>query len=390
MTVSTEQSPAESDSSKFPAQPFRLKEGGDVLLRQPAEADAEAMIDYLDELRHEAPGIMFSTEDALPTLNQEIEFIQSADGPDALRIVAEAEGRIVAVASVTGMKMYKTRHRAMLGIGILEAYRGQGLGRKMMSELLDFARRHPVIQQVELCVFADNYPAIALYIDQGFRRFGVLPGAFRQPDGTRGDELLMACRVDRPGPEPRHFERSLGDDAVLRQVRVSDAQAIYQLCVANREWLRPWFRWAPGVTGVGDVMERLCEVYEHFQRTGQVWGVIEKGGQIVGLAYMCHDSAQNRRTELGYWLDQSAVGHGYITKACRALIEEAFVNLRVNRIDITADVNNAPSRAVAERLGFQEETVIRQWLRFPDGRYVDMASYRLLKEDWQKKAEARS
>lgn len=389
MTVSTEQPLAESDSTKFPAQPFRLKDGRDVLLRQPSGTDARAMIDYLDKLRHEASGIMFSTEDDLPTLEQEVAFIQSADGPDALRIVAEVGGRIVAVASVTGMKMYKTRHRAMLGIGILEACRGQGLGRKMMSDLLAFARRHPVIKQVELCVFADNYPAITLYIDQGFRRFGVLPNAFRQPDGTQGNELLMACRVDGSPHEPRQFERTIGEGTLLRQVKIADAEAIYELCVANREWLRPWFRWAPGVTGVGDVMERLCEVCEHFQRTGQVWGVIEKGGQIVGVAYMCHNSAQNRRTELGYWLDESAVGHGYITKACRALIEEAFVNLRVNRIDITADINNAASRAVAERLGFQEETVIRQWLRFPDGRYVDMASYRLLKEDWQKTAEVR-
>ena len=381
---------SQTDAAKFAAEDFRLRDGRVVRLRQPTEADAQAMIDYLDGLRHESPGIMFSTEDALPTPEQEVEFIHSADGPDALRIVAEVEGRIYASAGVTAMKMFKTRHRATLGMGVREAYRGQGLGRKLIGELLAFTRRHPAIEQVELCVFSDNYPAVALYIDQGFRRFGVLPKAFQQPDGTRGDELKMVCRVDGPAPEPRRFERSIGEGVILRQVRVTDADEVYRLCVANRGWLRPWFRWAPGVTGVGDVLERLCEVCEHFQRTGQVWGVIERDGQIVGLAYMCHDSAQNRRTELGYWLDESAVGHGYITKACRALIEEAFVNLGVNRIDITADVNNAASCAVAERLGFEQERVIHEWLRFPDGRYVDMASYRLLRKDWPSTMEAQS
>lgn len=388
MTVSVKESMGERDREKFPGQSFRLGDGREVLLRQPSECDAQAMIDYLDKLRHESPGIIFSSEDELPTLDQEVAFIHSADGPDALRIIAESEGRIVAAASVTAMKMRKTRHRATLGIGIHEPFRGQGLGRKLMSELIGFARRHPVINQVELGVFADNHRAIALYIGQGFRRFGVLPNAFRQPDGTQGDELLMACPVSGPAPEPRRFERLLDGDAVLRQVRVSDAEAIYRLCVANRERLNPWFRWAPGVASVDPVFERCCEVCEAFQETGQVYGVIERAGRIVGLAYMCHHDPQNRRTELGYWLDESAVGRGYITKACRALIEEAFVNLGINRIDIAADVNNERSRAVAERLGFHQETVIDQWLRFPDGRYVDMASYRLLKQDWEKHVEA--
>lgn len=46
--------------------------------------------------------------------------------------------------------------------------------------------------QVNLCVNAQSAPAIALYEDAGFKRFGLEHG-FMLVDGTLQDELHMVC-----------------------------------------------------------------------------------------------------------------------------------------------------------------------------------------------------
>ncbi|MEM9419181.1 MAG: GNAT family N-acetyltransferase [Planctomycetota bacterium] len=186
--------------SAFEPMKIKLRDGRTVLIRTPTLDDAQGMRDYLDALRVEAPHIMFSPQDELPTLQQEREFLASGFGPDALRIVAEHGGEIVASASVTRMKMFKTRHRSTLGIGIRAPWRGVGLGKHLMQELIRFARRHPEIEQIELCVFVENVVAHQLYEKLGFEVFGKLTAAVRHADGRTDDEWLM--RLATPYPEP--------------------------------------------------------------------------------------------------------------------------------------------------------------------------------------------
>ena len=55
--------------------------------------------------------------------------------------------------------------------------------------------------------------------------------------------------------------------------------------------------------------------------------------------------------------------------------------VHINRIELNAATENERSRAVAKRLGFLQEGILRdaEWL---DDHYVDHAVYSLLKRDW--------
>lgn len=77
-----------------------------------------------------------------------------------------------------------------MGMGVLPAYRGAGLGRRLLADTLDAARAIG-IERVELEVFASNTAAIALYRRMGFAVEGTKRRA-RKLDGEYDDDVIMA------------------------------------------------------------------------------------------------------------------------------------------------------------------------------------------------------
>jgi len=64
----------------------------------------------------------------------------------------------------------------------------------------------------------------------------------------------------------------------------------------------------------------------------------------------------------------------------RAMTDYAFDELELNRVEIQVGTNNHRSRAIPERLGFQQEGVLRDYERVGD-RYLDIVVYSLLASD---------
>ncbi len=105
-------------------------------------------------------------------------------------------------------------------------------------------------------------------------------------------------------------------------------------------------------------------------------------GKLAGAIRYHEIDWENRTTELGYWLGLAFEGKGLITKVCKLMIAHAFEELNLNRIVIICDTENPRSCAVAERLGFTQEGVLRQseWLK---DRFIDQAVYSLLANEWR-------
>jgi len=97
-------------------------------------------------------------------------------------------------------------------------------------------------------------------------------------------------------------------------------------------------------------------------------------------------NARNCSVELGYWLDVAMQGKGIVTQACRAMVRHAFEVLQAHKVVISCAIDNLRSRAVAERLGFVQEGILRQIGRLRD-RYVDVVFYGLLVDEWRTRVE---
>lgn len=120
-----------------------------------------------------------------------LEWLQKVD-PLSCRLVAVAQGRVVGSAGLhpAGTSLRRS-HVRMLGIGIAPGFQGRGVGRMLITRLLDWADNWAGVLRVELTVHADNDRAMALYRSLGFEDEG-RHRAYAIKDGRYIDALCMA------------------------------------------------------------------------------------------------------------------------------------------------------------------------------------------------------
>jgi len=163
---------------------INLKDGTTVTIRTPEVDEAPALLAYLDAVRRSCDTILFDPDDELPSLEFERGWIAGNRAkPGTLMVGAYAGDALIALCSVAAADKVRIRHTATLGISIAAGWRGRGLGRVLMDELIRFAREHPGIEQVYLGVLADNTVARRLYARCGFVECGVEPGRIKRAGG---------------------------------------------------------------------------------------------------------------------------------------------------------------------------------------------------------------
>jgi L-phenylalanine/L-methionine N-acetyltransferase len=158
---------------------------GELVIRAIRPSDAEGL-NALQNL----PGFRFGTL-RLPyqTLEESRKFIESR-AAGHLGIVALVDDRIVGSASLERLTGRRS-HAGALGMGVHDDCVGRGIGKALLRALLDTADNWMNLTRLELTVFVDNAPAIALYERHGFEKEGTLRAyAFR--NGAFVDAYAMA------------------------------------------------------------------------------------------------------------------------------------------------------------------------------------------------------
>jgi ribosomal-protein-serine acetyltransferase len=193
---------------------------------------------------------------------------------------------------------------------------------------------------------------------------------------------ILAKSPEREGQlRRRGFTRTVCQDLVIKAVELRDAEEIFALVDASRDYLGEWLPWVEGTKTPRDTREWIQSAMDQQAENVALHCRIVFQGRDVGIVGLYRIDWANRVGELGYWLGQAYQGHGIMTKCCRALIDYAFLDLELNRVEVWAAETNHRSRAVPERLGFVQEGVLRDGERLRD-RYADCVVYGMLRRDW--------
>lgn len=109
----------------------------------------------------------------------------------------------------------------------------------------------------------------------------------------------------------------------------------------------------------------------------------KKTGKMIGSIGLTSHNAYQSRVEISYDLAKEFWGRGIMTRAIAAVVKYAFEVFRVNRIEAFASTENLPSIHLLKKCHFTVEGILRQH-RYHRGRFVDVYSFSLLKEDLNK------
>jgi ribosomal-protein-serine acetyltransferase len=178
------------------------------------------------------------------------------------------------------------------------------------------------------------------------------------------------------------FSYRIDDELKLVLPSERNAEEIYRAVRENLEELKLWMPWVTDDYSIESARDFIKTNLIELAQNNTFAAAIALEEKVVGTIGLHHLDAANKSVQIGYWLDKQAQGKGLATKCCRVLINYAFDDLGLNRIQINCSVENVKSRKIPERLGFKLEGIHRQveWL---NNEFRDWAIYGLLAEEWK-------
>ncbi|MES9525361.1 GNAT family N-acetyltransferase [Streptomyces capoamus] len=177
------------------------------------------------------------------------------------------------------------------------------------------------------------------------------------------------------------YATPIGDDAELRPLEVWHAAELLANIDRGREFIGRHI-------GLADVVRDLDGARGWLKSyadkrgadAGGLHGIWLAGELVGGLLFRAWDTASGV-CEAGCWLEPAAAGRGLVTRGMRVLLDWAFEERGMHRVEWYASSANEPSIAVARRLGMTREGVLRE--NYPHGgERTSTEIWALLRPEW--------
>ncbi|MEU8569278.1 GNAT family protein [Streptomyces pathocidini] len=179
------------------------------------------------------------------------------------------------------------------------------------------------------------------------------------------------------------FARALGDDgAELRPLEPWRAGEFLANIERGREFIGQHIGLPDAVTDLESSHAFLQSYADKAAAdTGRIYGIWADATLVGGVLFRTMD-LQYGTAEAGCWLEPAGVGRGLVTRAARVIIDWAVEERGIHRVEWVVSSANAPSIAVARRLGMTRDGVLRESHPYR-GKRLDMEVWSVLAPEWR-------
>ncbi len=194
---------------------------------------------------------------------------------------------------------------------------------------------------------------------------------------TYGQPIGRPVEIEVPRPSPGRGI-FLGQYCRLEPLTRAHAPALFEAFAEDA----PGFTYLPEEPFVRqEDCAAFCETAEG-REDPLLFAICDPGGRALGHASYLRIQPASASIEVGYIHFSPAMkGSRIATEAMFLMMAHAFDDLGYRRYEWKCDALNAPSRAAAQRLGFQFEGIFRQ-ATITKGRNRDTAWFSILDHEW--------
>ncbi len=154
-----------------------------VVIEKATPSDAKEILELTKIFGSESDNLTYGSEGINIAIESEVKYLESLQNSSSkVFFIAKIDGKIIGTANYFSYDKARLKHRGELGICVLRQYWNKGIGTKLLSEILDFAKLSAQSEIVSLEVRSDNLSAIHLYTKFGFEKVGTFKGYFKIDD----------------------------------------------------------------------------------------------------------------------------------------------------------------------------------------------------------------
>lgn len=167
-----------------------------IEVREVTVKDAKNLLEFCNQVGSETDNLSYGSEGMGLSVAEEEKILAKFQNAKTCHfLLAEENGQIVGTCNCRSFRKKRLSHRSEIGIVVKKAYWNKGIGRKLLTRLIDLSRQSG-LKILSLEVRTDNKGAIHPYESLGFRRIGTFEG-FMEIDGKSIDFDIMELFLEK-------------------------------------------------------------------------------------------------------------------------------------------------------------------------------------------------
>ncbi|WP_437399094.1 GNAT family N-acetyltransferase [Flagellimonas lutimaris] len=175
------------------------------------------------------------------------------------------------------------------------------------------------------------------------------------------------------------------DNYSLRLLKASDLDAFFHLMKNNQNRLENFFAGIVAKTQTIDTTKRFLDDVEQKIKNKAYFPYIiidVDSGTIAGFIDLKNIDWNIPKTEMGLFIDVQYEGKGIAAKAFYLVCQHCFEQHGFHKLFLRTHPTNTSAIAIAEKIGFKKEGLLRDDYRTTSGNLVDLLYYGLLHTDF--------